>query len=280
MVQQTSVTLNDPNWRPNLGELYQGIDDVLHQVDTPAFQEALVSLAAGSAAHLREHLTMEHSIPSPSTITDCRFATWCKGTGVPSTGVIPTSWTKRSVAGTLIEPFWIAVLNLTGMLPPVNKVDSAKPAGPHMLGMADIQIGDHGLGEFKDRSGWMYKRILEDGIVFAEPKTYMQIQQYLFAYDRQWALLLASAADPGMLQGQMRRFKNYGPEYNLPVAYLEVIERDDEAIARGQERAYMMANDKKSSSPPPREYDGRVHDKGMHPCNICRFVNTCQETWG
>lgn len=262
--------------KPGLKKLEQDIYAVLGTVDTPAFQQMLVELVAESPKYLAAHLSNPHSIPSPSSLMECRLSSWFKATGQEPEGSIPPYWTKRAVTGVLMEPFWMAVLRQCGL--DIQHVPAGVAIGEDMHGKADYFIGDNALGELKDKNGWMYKRLLEGmGLAYEEPKEYMQAQMYLQGYEREWSLYMATPDSPGMLQSAMRNYKRYKdiPNWTLPLVYLEIIDRSDKDILIGLARAKMMRADQASTTPPPREYDGLVHDKGLHPCNICRFRKEC-----
>jgi len=257
-------------------ELEKNIYDVMGRVDTPEFQQVLTELVAESPAYLKAHLSNPHTIPSPSSITDCRLSSWFKATGQEPEGSIPAYWTKRAVVGVLMEPFWMAVLQMCGL--DIHHVTAGVPVGEHMGGKADYFIGDTALGELKDKNGWMYKRLIEGmGVAYEIPKDFMQAQMYLQGYNKEWSLYMCTPDSPGMLQSAMRGYKRYKeiPDWSLPLVYLEIIERSEKDILIGLARAKMMKGDQALSTPPPREYDGQVSKTGMHPCNICRYRGEC-----
>lgn len=264
-------------FRPNVVELFAAMDDIMRRPQDSALQEELLKVGLMSADSLAAHMSAEHSVPSPSSLGGCRRAMWYSGTGAEREEEIPAHWTKRMVVGTLIENYWIALLNLTGQLPLVTRTDYSPKIGEHMSGTADGFIGERGLVEFKDKSGWMYKRLIEgQGLAYVLPKEYMQVQSYLYGYKKDYCLYLASAADPGMLQGQMRNWKKYGEKYNLPVVYLEVIEARTLDQVAALARADMVHMDLESDAVPPREYAGEKRD-GLYECNVCPYLRQCQE---
>jgi len=265
--------------RPDLVELEKNIYRVMETVDTLEFQQMLGELVAESPAYLKAHLSNPHTIPSPSSVMDCRLLSWFKAKSYEPEGSIPAYWTKRAVVGVLMEPFWMAVLRLCGL--DIQHVTAGVPVGDHMGGKADYFIGDNALGELKDKNGWMYKRLIEGiGVAYEIPKDYMQAQMYLQGYNKEWSLYMATPDSPGMLQSAMRNYKKYKaiPNWTLPLVYLEIIERNEKDILIGLARAKMMRNDQASDTPPPREYDGEIH-AGLHPCNICPHRKKCNDVW-
>jgi len=269
--------------RPDLIQLEQDIYSALEKVDTPEFLKILDELAGESAAYLKAHLDMEHSFPSPSGVMKCRLQQWFKGKGVEGGDKIPAYWTVRMASGILSEPFWQAVLR---MCPSMEKFPIARPmasvtCGDYMRGKGDFLIGDMGLGESKEKNGWIYKRLLEgQGVAFELPGEYMQMQQYLAGYNRDWCLYMVTPDSPGMLQGMMRNYKRYKdiPNWELPICYLEIVERRELDVLAGLSRAKMIFLDQLSDEHPPREYDGQIR-KGMHPCNICPVRRQCNELY-
>lgn len=261
--------------RPNLTELEQRIYAAMGTVETPEFQQMLTELSAQSPAYLASHYAMEHTHPSASKVMGCRRELWYRATETERESGIPPAWTKRAAVGILMEPFWMAVLNMAGV--PCSRPDSGVAIGPHMRGHADVYIGDNALGEFKDKNGWMYKRLIEgEGLREVLPGEYTQIQLYLHGYDRDWCLYLATPDSPSMLNSMMRDYKRYKeiPNWELPLVYLEIIERNPAEALAAIDRAEMLVADLKSEVVAPREYDGQVR-KGMYPCNICSYRNRC-----
>lgn len=262
--------------RTPLADIERGLYAALAKVDTPEFQQLLRELAAESPAYLAAHLAAEHTVPSPSSLQMCRLQLWLKAKGYERENEVPAYWTMRAVTGTLMEPFYKALLIMAGE--DVSLVPTSIKCGDYMGGIPDAYIGDEGIGEFKNKNGWEYKRLLEgEGLAYEIPREYVQIQQYLGGADRDWCLYLATPDSPGMLQSSMSSYKRYKAieGWKLPLFYLEYIDRNDKDVLIGLKRAEMLVADQQSDTPPPREYDGQIHEKGRHPCNICPFRKEC-----
>lgn len=269
MVVGVTNRMIDTTW------LYNEIVKQVESADSEQFVDMLTALGGEMPDYLRAHLEMEHSTPSPSGVASCRLQQWFKGQGAEVQQGIPASWSLRSMAGTVNEPIWIAILRLCGL--PVTFPKESYDCGDHMRAHPDGLIGDDGLLELKSVTGWTYKRLIEgQGVAYEEPKHYTQTQLYMLATGRSYSLYVASTPDPALLQSMMRGWKKYGPEYQLPLCYLEVIPRREVDIEAALARADMIAADKESSTPPPRDFDGQI----KWPCSYCAFQPKCQEIYG
>src|SRR3990167_3437742 len=236
--------------RPDLDVLRERVYAAIEDIESEDFLALLSGLGAEMPDYLRAHLEMSHSVPSPSGVTACRLAAYWRGKEREPDHKVPAYWTKRQVAGTIMEPFWHAILQRAGL--PLYRTHEAIQCGPHMKGHPDGYIAETGLLELKDMNGWAYKRLLESqGVAYEEPRHYAQMQLYMDGAARDWCLYFATPADPGMLQGIMRGYEAYGTEYILPLYYAEIVERRDMDIRAGHARAEMIATAQLSDPPPP-----------------------------
>src|SRR3990167_6024300 len=165
---------------PNLDDLKQRIYAAIEEMGSGESLRLLGELGAQMPQYLAKHLEMTHTVPSPSSVMDCRLQQWFKAREYETDVVVPAAWLTRAAAGVVIEPYWAAVLSLAGI--PVSFPDKALPCGPNMQAHPDGYIGDNALLELKDKTGWGYKRLIEgNGIAYEEPNEYMQCQLYLHA---------------------------------------------------------------------------------------------------
>ena len=172
---------------PNLDDLRTRIYSAIEEMGSTESLRLLGELGGEIPAYLSKHLAMIHTVPSPSSVMDCRLQQWFKVREYEPDVVIPAAWLKRAAAGVVIEPYWMAILSLAGL--PVTLPDKALSCGPHMRAHPDGYIGDNALLELKDKTGWGYKRLIEgNGIAYEEPNEYMQCQLYLHASGRDWCL--------------------------------------------------------------------------------------------
>ena len=262
----------------NLDELTPRIYAAIEGMEGEESLRLLGELAGKAPAYYKRHLEMEHSLPSPSSVQTCRLQQWFKGKEYMPTRTIPAAWSARSAAGVLTEIYWVTILRLAGV-DVILPEDNGDP-----LAHVDGFIGDDGILELKNKTGWGYKRLIEGkGIAYEEPREYMQVQLYLNATGRDWVLYFASPADPALLQSLMRQWKKYGTAYDLPLFYLEVVEKRQQDIDAGLARMDMIAIDLASDSPPPREFDavefGKKGAKAF-PCGYCVHIDSCNEVYG
>ena len=268
---------------PNLDDLRQKIYAAIEEMGSEESLRLLGELGTQMPQYLAKHLAMIHTVPSPSSVMDCRLQQWFKVREYEPDVVIPAAWLKRAAAGVVIEPYWMAILSSAGL--PVTLPDKPWSCGLHMRAHPDGYIGDNALLELKDKTGWGYKKLIEgNGIAYEEPNEYMQCQLYLHASGRDWALYLASPADTALLQSLMRQWKKYGKSYDLPLVYLEIVQKREQDILVGLARGDMIHEDAQSDAAPPREYDGVPFKKDgvtkSFPCGYCIYQPTCKETYG
>ena len=263
---------------PNLVELEARITDAIGHLDSRESLSLLDRLAGEAPDYYRAHMEMEHTIPSPSGVMRCLKQQYLKATGVEEETEIPAAWWKRAAMGTLLEPFWFAVLRMAGL--DLELWNNSIACGPHMRGYPDAAIGAGGLLELKDKTGFAFKRILEAGdLHVGEERDYYQTQSYLHGTGRDWTLYVASPADPGMLQSQLRNYKAYGPTYELPLVYMEIVYPNEAAIAIVMGRAATLTGCLERKEVPPCEFawqsplkrDGRK----SWPRGYCPFPSYC-----
>ncbi len=131
-------------------------------------------------------------------------------------------------------------------------------------------------------SGWGYRKMLESwgGVEMVEKGHYVQAQLYMYATGMPWTLYLTWPADFGQTQSSMRQKKKYGKHYEMQPLYLEWIPRNDDTIEMALERAEMVAADKLSNKPPPREFAGveyRTDGRRAWPCGYCLHLGKCND---
>ena len=274
---------------PSLETLETSIYQAIEEMGNEESLKLLGQIAGEAPRYYEAHLRMEHSVPSPSSISRCRLQQYFKATGQKPDVNLPAAWTKRSAAGVMTEAYWLTILRLAGLDIQLPSVDGYE-CGSYMMAHPDSLIGGDGLLELKDKNGWAYKRLIEgQGVAYEEPSEYTQTQLYLQATGRSWALYLASPADPAMLESMMRNYNKYKdiPDWHLPLFYLEGINRREQDIQAGLARADMVHHDLSSTETgviPPREYDGKeLNSNGKtkaFPCGYCQFQKTCVEVYG
>ena len=257
--------------------VYEGIE-AIGRGDEMALNK-LAELTSNVPDWIRLHLEMEHTFPSPSGVMRCRLAQWYAARGVEPDQKSPLSWKVRRAAGILQEPYFLAVLASGGAK--VELPNKKYQCGPYMQAHPDAVMDDEFIIEIKSETGVGYKRLLETpgGVYVTEKSHFVQAQLYLYATGREYCLYLTNPPDPSLLQSDMRRYKRYGQNYELPAVYLEWIARDESTIEMALERAEMITNDKKKDTPPPKEFSGEefAHTgKRAWPCGWCLNLTSCQ----
>jgi len=268
---------------PPLDEVYSRVNSAIESIGNEESLCLLERLGPEIPIWLKIHLEMEHTFPSPSNITRCRYQLWLNAKDKPRDEDPPSLWKIRQLMGVISEPLWLAVLGMAGF--EVTLPNERLDCGPLMWAHPDAVLDDDYLVELKTINGWGYKTLLESsvGVSAEEDGHYTQAQLYLYAAKKKWCLYLATPPDPGFLQSTMRQKKRYSATYEMPAVYLEWIERDEATIEDALQRAEMLVEDQKSNEPPPREYDGRTTDlrgKKLLPCGFCLFSETCNKTYG
>lgn len=260
-------------------KIHNGIDELGDGSD--ASLQALSKISEKIPGWLKAHLTMEHTIPSPSTVTECRYKLWNRAKKVPPDSESPRGWKIRRAMGIISEPYWLAVLE-AGELK-AEAWSTTLTCGPHMTAHPDAVIKDDFLFEFKSTTGVGYKRLVESlaGVRAAEWSHYMQAQLYMYAAKYKWLLYLCSPPDFSLTQSMIRQRKKYKGIYELPPVYLEWIPLDTRVVEEGLQRAEWITDDIKKDTPPLREYSGvefKMDGKTRtFPCGYCLYLKTCNE---
>ena len=248
-------------------------------------KEALNTLGR-LGAHMPEwmvkHRSMEHTVPSPSNLTECIYKLWCRSKNFEPDQETPMGWKLRSAMGIISEPYFLSLLEISGF--EVDVANTSFSCGPNMQAHVDAVINKEFIYEGKSESGFGYKKLLESkgGVRTEEKGHYMQAQMYMYATDMEWVLYLSAPPDFGMLQSLMRQKKQYGARYELQPLYLEWILRDEVVIEEGLRRAEKIVKNNKSDTPPMREYDGQeftITGRRSYPCGYCLYLDRCHKTF-
>ncbi len=264
----------------DIGSMYQlaykGIDAIDHGDDYAL--GVLADLESKVPEWLRAHREMEHSYPSPSGIMRCRLQQWFDARKMKPDQASPRGWKVRRAMGIISEPYWLAVLGSGGA--DLTMSNEKFDCGPHMWAHPDAIMNDEFLVEIKSVSGWGYRKMLESwgGVEMVEKGHYVQAQLYMYATGMPWTLYLTWPADFGQTQSAMRQKKRYGKYYEMQPLYLEWIPRNKDTIEMALERAEMIAKDKRSKTPPQREFAGvefNADGKRSWPCGYCLHLGKC-----
>ncbi len=257
---------------------YEGIDAIDHGDDYAL--GVLAGLEGKVPAWLRSHREMEHSFPSPSSIMNCRLQQWFNAKKMKPDQASPRGWKVRRAIGILQEPYWLAVLGSGGAK--LTMSNKRFDCGPNMWAHPDAIMDDEFIVEIKSVSGWGYRKILEawGGVEMCEKGHYVQAQLGMYSTGYDWCLYLTNPADFGQTQSSMRQKKRYDKNFQMQPLYLEWIPRNNGTIEMALARAEMVAADKLSNSPPPREFAGveyRTDGRRAWPCGYCLHLRKCND---
>lgn len=257
---------------------YDGIDAIDHGDDYAL--GVLAGLEGKVPAWLRAHREMEHTFPSPSGIMRCRLQQWFDARKMKPDQESPRGWKVRRAMGIISEPYWLAVLGSGGAN--LDMSNQKFDCGPNMWAHPDAIMDNEFLVEIKSVSGWGYRKMIESwgGVEIIEKGHYVQAQLYMYATGMDWTLYLTWPADFGQTQSAMRQKKRYDANFQMQPLYLEWIPRNKDTIEMALERAEMIAKDKRSKIPPPRDYPGvefAANGKRTWPCGYCLHLRKCND---
>lgn len=227
------------------------------------------------SSHLHYN-TVEDGIPSPGSKEARELGCTCHP---------PDQKSNRGnkiarALGKLIEPYFMAALEAGGIQ--IGLPNKSHKCGEFMVAHPDIEIVDNALAEIKFISGFGYRKILESpiGVEGVEKGHHMQAQLYMHSANKEWLLYLASPSSHSTLQTTMRQRRNYSQDYELEPCYLEWVQKNEDVIQYGLDRAIMVTEDVQSDEPPPREHSGlklRPNNTRNFPCGFCLWWGACNE---
>ncbi len=99
---------------PPVIEVASRIDEALENMGNEKSLGLLGRLGAETPNWLKIHLEMQHTYPSPSNITRCRYQLWLNANEKPRDEDPPSLWKIRQLMGIISEPLWLAVLGMAG----------------------------------------------------------------------------------------------------------------------------------------------------------------------
>ncbi len=228
---------------------------------------------------LKQHKELEHSIPSPSGVMECRLKQYFQARNYEPDQESPIGWQLARILGIVAEPIFLAALSAGGF--GVELPDISYPCGKIMRAQPDAEINNEFLLETKTMPNIGYNKLIEASLGIREREIghLIQCQLYLYAAKKEWCLYFVSPTGAfSVLQMLLRGRKKYGKNYDMPPVYLEFIQKDNDIIEMGLERAEMIANDIKSDEPPMREHSGKefsTHGGRNKPCSWCLWRSTC-----
>lgn len=257
------------------------INDAIRNLDWRESRDILVDMAEKASEYIRSHVEMEHSIPGPSSAEDCIRKLWGKKNGIEFDTQLPLHWTMRQIMGTLNEQWWHIILNAADPRLKAEEVLAPIDLG-YGVGSPDRRLVNlNSLAEFKSKTGWAYRYIMQDGVRKQEPGEFAQVQQYMYGDGKDWTLYLASVSDPSFFANIFSKsfpkwlYVASKEELQEKFYYVEWIPLDAEYARRSIQRCTdMIPLLLDSETMPKADYDA---PNTQWPCQLgCPMLKTCE----
>jgi hypothetical protein len=265
-----------------LHEIEASILTAIREFDWERGRPILAELVGNTPAYMAKHFALEHTIPSPSSVTDCRRQLWFKTHDTEVDRTLPGSWAMRAATGMVLEPWWFMILGLSDPRLAVTTQEEPLDIAPGVIGSPDGYLNEIGaLVELKSQTGWKFIFNNEKGIDGESPEHVAQAQLYMHGAGREWCLYLASAADPAFVEWYKRPYigpkgaKYKDPDFKYPFFLLHWIEYDPKEAKSLLTRMEQIRRDKRKDEPAPRDYNPETT---KWPCQLgCRWRTQCEE---
>jgi len=245
-----------------LPEIHESILAAFRDLNEPKARHPLAEVVSRSPDHITAHLTLEHTIPGPSSVTKCRRAQWLP-THTDDDGEAREDWAYAAMIGVAVEPLWHLILGHAD--PRLVVSDFAEPLdiAPGVIGMPDgalEQIGS--LLELKASGSWDFVYTNEDGLFKNHMDHVAQTNLYMDAADVDWCLIIHNTVAPSWVRWQKAKWirpageKPYkDPDFRYPFFTLNWVHRDPEYVAELKERLVVLQGDQANDEPAPREFN-------------------------
>jgi len=261
-----------------LFEIHESILTAIREFDWERGRPILAELVGNTPAYMAKHFALEHTIPSPSSVTTCRRQLWYKVHDTEVDRTLPESWAMRAAAGMVMEPWWFMILALADPRLKVTTVEEPLEIAPGVIGSPDGYLTEIGaLLELKSQTGWKFIYNNEKGITSESPEHVAQCQLYMHGAGVEWTLYLAAAADPQLVRWHKAPYvnKKKDPEFEYPFFLLEWVKYDPKEATALLERMEVIRADKDEDEPVMREYNPQTT---RWPCQQgCRWRGQCEE---
>jgi hypothetical protein len=256
-----------------LDEIRESILTAIRQFDWEEGRPIHAELVGNTPAYMAKHFALEHTIPSPSSVTSCRRQLWYKSHDTEVDRTLPEAWAMRAATGMVLEPWWFMMLGLSDPRLAVTTVEKPLDIAPGIIGSPDGYLTEIGaLLELKSQTGWKFIFNNEKGITSESPEHVAQCQLYMHGAGVEWTLFLASAADPQLVRWVKNRKRDPGFEY--PFFLLEWVRYDPKVAQDLLVRMDKIKDDNYKDDPPLGEYDPA---ETKWPCQLgCRWRAQCE----
>ncbi len=264
-----------------LPEIYDSILTAIREFDWERGRPILAELVGNTPAFMAKHFALEHTIPSPSSVTDCWRMSWYKVHDTEVDRTLPESWQMRAATGMVMEPWWFMILSLADPRLVVTSIEDPLEIAPGVIGSPDGLLGEiDSLLELKSQTGWKFIYNEKEGIPNESPEHMAQCQLYMHGAGKEWTLYLAAAADPAFLRWYKSPYigekgsKYKDPNFQYPWLLLHWVEYDPDEAERLLKRMEQIKGYIEADEPPAGEY---FPPTTQWPCQkMCRWRAQCE----
>ena len=264
-----------------LDEINESILKAIRNFDWEEGRPILAELVGNTPAYMAKHFALEHTIPSPSSVTNCWRMLWHRADETEADSTLPESWMMRAATGMVMEPWWFMILSLADPKLKVTSIEDPLQIAPGVIGSPDGYLTECGaLLELKSQTGWKFIYNERDGIESESPDHIAQCQLYMHGAGVEWTLYLAASADPAFLRWYKAPYigekggKYKDPDFEYPFFLLHWVKYDPKEATRLLERMDTIKALLKEDTPPPGEHNPFTT---KWPCQkICRWREQCE----
>ena len=264
-----------------LPEIHENILTAIREFDWEKGRPILAELVGNTPAYMAKHFALEHTIPSPSSVTNCQAMLWYQANDTEVDRTLPEEWQMRAAVGMVMEPWWFMILTLADPRLKVTVVEEPLDIAPGVRGSPDGDLGEiDALLELKSQTGWKFIYNERDGVESESPDHIAQCQLYMHGAGVEWTLYLAASADPAFLRWYKAPYigpkgeKYKDPDFKYPFFLLHWVRYDPQEATRLLARMSKIKEHLEKDEPPPREYDPYTT---KWPCQkMCRWREQCE----
>jgi hypothetical protein len=265
-----------------LEEIKESILRAFRELNEPTARPELAFVAATTPSHLEQHLTLEHTIPGPSSVTKCRRAQWFPTHTDDDGKDTPEEWAYAAMVGVVVEPLWHMILNQADECLKVATFLEPLDIAPGVLGMPDGQFKrlDGALLELKASGSWDYIYTNEQGLYKNHMDHVAQTNLYMDGAGVDWTLIIHNTVAPALVRWLKAPWigekgsKKRDPDFRYPFFTLNWVHRNPEYVEELKERLVVLQGDQASDEPAPREHDPWTD---QWPCQrMCRWREMCE----
>jgi hypothetical protein len=261
-------------------EIKTSILQAIREFDWEEGRHILAEAILNTPAYMAKHFALEHTVPSPSSVTNCWRMMWYQTHDTETDNTPPESWAMRSATGMVMEPWWHMILGLADPRLRVTAIEDPLDIAPGVIGSPDGHLPEiDSLLELKSQTGWKFIYNQEQGIPNESPEHIAQCQLYMHGAGVEWTLYLAACADPAFIRWYKSPYigqkgaKYKDPDFDYPWFLLHWIKYDPHEATRLLDRMEEIKGYLEEDEPPPPEYDPW---ETKWPCQkMCKWRGPC-----